>query len=171
MRYNAHKVSAMALFAVIALVIFAVESKIPPPLPLPGIKLGLANVVNLFMLFLGERWKPRDVFMVFLTRVLLAAFITGQGMSLIYSITGGVFAITAMIAVKKKLPIPAVSVAGAIAHNLGQISAAALVLGSGNVFLYLPVLAAGGIISGLLTGFAVWTLFRLRPKFISYINN
>ena len=172
MKMNTRKLSIMALFSVTALVIFVMEAGIPPIFP--GFKLGLSNIVTLFMLFLGEKWKAPDVFLVFITRVLLAAFITGQGMSLIYSVTGGTAALLIMLALKKAVsnaPVPAVSAAGAVAHNLGQISAAALILQSGSVFIYLPVLIAGGIISGLLTGFSVWFLFRLHPKFISYMKN
>jgi len=176
MGINVKKLSFMALFSVVALTIFILESFIPMPFP-PGIKPGFANIITLFLLFLGENWKVRDVFMVFLTRTLLAAFITGQGMSLIYSFTGGVSALLVMAVIKKILNdssysvIPIVSVTGALTHNLGQITTAALLMQSKSVLVYLPALVAGGIISGLLTGFAVWFIFKAHPKFINYIKN
>ncbi|MCL1823344.1 MAG: Gx transporter family protein [Oscillospiraceae bacterium] len=172
-RFNIKKLLISTLFSVIALVIFVIEAQIPFPVSIYGLKPGLANIVILFVLFLGGKWKARDLFLIFLVRVLLAAFITGQTMSLIYSLTGGIAALLTMIAVKagfKNAPAPFVSVTGAIAHNTGQLAAAAFVLQSTSVFAYFPVLIAGGIISGLLTGFVVWGLFRTYPKFISYIN-
>lgn len=173
MKINTKKLTLTALFAVIALVIFVIEAQIPLPFFAPGLKLGLANIVILFVLFLGENWKARDVFLIFLVRVILAAFITGHPMSLIFSFTGGLFALLVMLAMKrfiKEPPIPVVSVGGAVFHNMGQILAAAVVMRSASVFAYLPVLVAGGIISGLLTGFAVLVLFKTHPKFIGFIR-
>jgi heptaprenyl diphosphate synthase len=121
------------------------------------------------MLFLTGQWKARDVFMVLLVRVLLAALITGHPMTLLFSFTGGVLALLTMLALKKAfrdIAVPVVSVAGAVAHNTGQIAAAALIMQSGSIFAYLPALVAGGIFSGLLTGFAVYFIFRAHPKFI-----
>jgi len=165
MKINTKKLSLTALFAVIALIIFIVEAQIPLPVRVPGLKLGLANIVTLFILFLGGMWGARDVFMVLLVRVLLAAFITGNLMSLLFSFTGGMLALLVMLAVKQTLknaPIPVVSVAGALAHNAGQLAIAAVIMGSTSVFFYSPMLVAGGIISGLLTGFTVsFILFRL----------
>ncbi|MCL2020454.1 MAG: Gx transporter family protein [Oscillospiraceae bacterium] len=174
MRGGVKKLSLTALFAVLALIIFTVEAQIPMPFAFPGLKLGLANIVTLFVIFLGGMWRARDVFMILLVRVLLAASITGQVFGLIYSFTGGVIALVVMFVLKtavKDIPIPVVSVAGAISHNAGQLTAAAVILQSGSVFVYLPILMAGGIISGLLTGFAVYCVFKAHPKFIRYISN
>ncbi|MDR2533036.1 MAG: Gx transporter family protein [Oscillospiraceae bacterium] len=172
MRTNVRKLSLTALFAVIALIIFIVEAQIPLPVNAPGLKLGLANIIILFMLFLGGMWKTQDIFMVFLVRVLLAALITGNAQALLFSFTGGLFALLVMLSMRtafKGAAIPVVSVAGAIAHNAGQITVAALITSAG-VFVYLPALVAGGIISGLLTGFAVYFIYKAHPKFISYIG-
>jgi heptaprenyl diphosphate synthase len=173
MKINTKKLTLTALFAVIALIIFIIEAQISLPFyRVPGFKLGLANIVTLFMLFLGGSWKARDVFLVLLTRVLLAAFITGNPISLLFGFSGGMFALAVMLALKtldKNMPIPVVSVAGAIAHNAGQITAAAVYMQTASVFTYLPALVAGGIISGLLTGFAVFLLFKIHPKFIKFL--
>jgi heptaprenyl diphosphate synthase len=173
MKIKTRKTALMALFAVIALVIFIVEAQIPFSFTVPGLKPGLANIVTLFMLFLGGDWKSRDVFLVLLTRVLLAALITGRAMTLLYSVTGGICALVIMLTVKrifKSAPATAVSVAGAITHNIGQLTVAAFVTSAG-VFMYTPVLIISGIVSGLLTGIAVRVLFKLHPRFINYINN
>jgi len=172
MKINTKKLTLTAFFAVIALIIFVIEAQIPLPFVVPGLKLGLANIVILFMLFLGGSWKARDVFMVFLVRVLLAVFITGSLMSLLYSFTGGLLALLVMLTMRvafKEAAVPVISVFGAIAHNAGQITVAALILQSGSVFAYLPALVAGGIISGLLTGFAVYLLLKTHPKFIGFL--
>jgi heptaprenyl diphosphate synthase len=173
MKINTKKLIFTAFFAVIALIIFIIEAQIPLPVRVPGLKLGLANIVIMFVLFLGGQWKTRDVFMIFFVRVLLAGFITGNLMSLIFSFTGGFFALLVMLTMKrifKDAAIPVVSVAGALAHNAGQIAAAALIMQNTSVLIYLPVLIAGGIISGLLTGFAVYSLFKTHPKFIRFIG-
>jgi heptaprenyl diphosphate synthase len=173
MRADTKKLALTALFAVIALIIFIVEARISLPVRIPGLKLGLANTVSLFMLFLGGKWKARDVFMVLLVRILLAALIVGQPVSLVYSFSGGMLSLSLMLALTMKLkniPIPVVSVAGAVAHNTGQVMAAALLWRSSGFFALLPALIAGGIISGLFTGFAVYLIFKLHPKFIGYIR-
>jgi heptaprenyl diphosphate synthase len=174
MKFNVKKLTLTALFAGFALIIFIIEAQISLPFfRVPGFKLGLANIVTLFMLFLGGFWKARDVFLVLLVRVLLAAFITANLVSLFFSFSGGVFALAVILLLKtlvKDMPIPVVSVAGAIAHNAGQITAAALYMQTASVFAYLPALVAGGIISGLLTGFAVYLLFKTHPRFINFIG-
>jgi heptaprenyl diphosphate synthase len=174
MKINTKKLILTALFAGLALIIFIIEAQIPLPFyRVPGFKLGLANIVTLFMLFLGGAWKASDVFLVLLTRVFLAAFITGNLISLLFSFSGGVLALAVMLTLKtliKNMPIPVVSVAGALAHNAGQLAAAALYMRSMSVFFYFPALVAGGIISGLLTGFAVYILFKKHTKFIGFIG-
>ncbi|MCL2639051.1 MAG: Gx transporter family protein [Oscillospiraceae bacterium] len=173
MKYNTKKLTLTALFAAIALIIFIIEAQIPLSFSVPGLKLGLANIVTLLILFLGGSWKARDAFLVLLVRVLLAAFITGNTMSFAFSFAGGLLALGVMLAVKMALKdeaIPVVSVAGALAHNAGQIAMAALYMQSTSVFAYFPALIAGGIISGLFTGFAVYYLFKKHPKFIGFIG-
>jgi heptaprenyl diphosphate synthase len=162
------KLSLTALFAVIALIIFIVEAQIPLSFQAPGIKLGLANIVTLFIISLGGMWKVHDVFMVFIVRVLLAALITGNPQVLIFSFTGGVLSIIAML-LFKKTPIPVISVAGGVMHNIGQIAVAVLLTGT-SILVYLPVLIIGGIVSGLITGFTVYFIFKSHPKFINYIK-
>ena len=173
MKIDTKKLALTAVFAVIALIIFVIEAQIPLTFAAPGLKLGLANIVILFVLFLGDNWKSRDVFMIFIVRVLLAALITGQLMSLIFSFTGGLFALIIMLVMKKVIkepPIPVVSVGGAVCHNLGQITTAAVMMRSASVLAYLPALIAGGIISGLLTGIAVFILYETRPRFIGFLR-
>ncbi|MCL2696600.1 MAG: Gx transporter family protein [Oscillospiraceae bacterium] len=173
MKTNTKKLTLTALFAVVALIIFIVEAQVPLPPGIPGLKLGLANIVTLFMIFLGGMWKKRDVFLVLLVRILLASIYSGHPESLIYSFAGGILALLVMLAMRaafKAAAIPVISVAGAAAHNAGQITAVMLVWQSTRVLVYLPVLVAGGIISGLLTGFAVHFIYKAHPRFIGYIG-
>jgi len=116
----------LALYTVIALVIFVAEAQIPLPVPLPGVKLGLANIVTLAALyFLGRR----EAGLILTARILLGAFLTGVPSMLLFSASGGLFAFLVMALAQKLLPreqIWVVSALGAIAHNTGQLLAAVL---------------------------------------------
>jgi len=152
----------LALLTAMSLCLFAIEAQIPPVIPIPGMKLGLSNIITLFILH-GKGFKTRDAAIALAARILLSSFITGSGTALLFSVIGGFFAFSAMALLKKALKgelIPAVSVAGAAAHNAGQITAAAIVYGSKSVLLYLPALILGGIISGLMTGFAAAIIIK-----------
>ena len=164
-KINSKKIIILALFTAVSLVLFVVEMQIPPLSPVPGIKLGLANIVTLFILYKKES-KPGDAFLVIIARVLLASLITGNLSALFFSFTGGIAAICTMLLFKKifkaKL-IPVTSVAGAISHNVTQAVVAVLVYNSKGILLYIPVLIFGGILSGLLTGFTAEIIIkRLR---------
>ena len=110
-----------ALFASVALIIFVIELQIPNLTPIPGIKLGLANIVILLSLYL---MGPVDALAIQLARILLGCLITGNMVSLAYSLTGGMLCLAVIIILKKFLnenQIWACSAAGAIFHNIGQI--------------------------------------------------
>ena len=134
------KLTTLALFSTIALTIFLLESLIPPLVPIPGIKLGLANIVTLILLANGT-W--RDALVVLMARSLLGSIFAGQMMSFFYSLAGGLACLLVMAILHhflgKKL-LWFTSIIGALAHNTGQIIVAALVLGSGYVFFYYPYL-------------------------------
>lgn len=158
------KMTILALFTTIALTIFLLESFIPPLVPIPGIKLGLANIVTLILLV---RASWRDALCVLIARILLGSIFAGQMMSLLYSLAGGlicllVMAVTHHILGKKLLWFT--SILGAIAHNTGQIVVAAAVLGSGYVFYYYPYLILSGIITGLFTGLAAYYVYPRLPE-------
>jgi heptaprenyl diphosphate synthase len=155
------KLVTLALLTAVSLVLFAVEMQIPPLTPLPGIKLGLANTVSLYVLY---RFKAGDALIVVIARVLLAAFVTGNPSALLFSLTGGIAAVLIMAAARSGLGrrglIPAVSVTGAAAHNVTQIAVAVIIYGSTSILLHLPAMILGGILSGLLTGFVVMLVIR-----------
>jgi heptaprenyl diphosphate synthase len=141
----------LALFTSISLTIFMVEALLPPPAPIVGVKLGLANVVTLFMLVAGG---GRSALEVLFARLVLAAIFVGQVMSFVFSLCGGLLAFAAMLAASRlaaRLPVWFVSVCGGIFHNIGQMIAAVIFLGPA-VLAYLPYLVIAGCIAGAVTG-------------------
>ena len=134
------KLTVLALFTTIALTIFIIESAIPPLVPIPGVKLGLANIITLLLL-VKSSWK--DALIVLIMRIILGSIFAGQMMSFFYSLAGGLLCLLVMAIIHKILGIKLVwftSIVGAIGHNIGQILVAMLVLGSGYVLYYLPYL-------------------------------
>lgn len=142
----------LALFTALALILSLVESALPPLAPIPGIKLGLANVVTLILL---QYFSPTQVFCVLLARILLSCIFAGQAMSLLYSLTGGILCFLCMWSVKSLLGgryVVLTSMTGGCCHNIGQLLAAWLITATPGVLAYLPVLLISGILTGLFTG-------------------
>ncbi len=153
------KLTATAILAATSLVIFVLESHIPPLVPIPGVKLGLANVVTLFAkVTLGTQ----AAFLVLLIKIFLGNLFTGSAVSLFYSLMGGLLCFLAeyiMFRLVSKKQMWAVSITGAIFHNIGQIIAAIILLGTEKIVWYLTILIPVGIITGAFTGLcATYTL-------------
>ncbi len=148
---NVKKITATALLLAVALTIFVAEAQLPPPVPLPGVKLGLANVVTLAALSLLGR---REALATLLGRIILGSIFAGQAVSFIYSLCGGLLCYIVMAALVGPLGerLWVVSVFGAVTHNLGQIAAAAALAHSAAVIAYLPVLVMSGVLTGAFTG-------------------
>ena len=157
MKITTKQLTLCAVLAALALALSYVEGMFPLPVPLPGFKLGLANIVTVYALYaLGAM----PALAILLVRVLLGAMFAGNASALIYSLLGGFAAMPAMIALKRfdKLSVYGVSVGGAAAHNCGQVAAAVLTLGSTAPLAYLPVLLMSGMIAGLFTGLCAQAL-------------
>lgn len=156
-----NKLTLCAVLTALALALSYTERFIPLQLlvPLPGVKLGLANIVTVTALcFLG----PRYAFSILTARCILGSLFGGGVTALAFSLTGGLCAMTVM-ALARKLPflsIYGVSLLGAAAHNVGQVLAAMVLLKSLYVAAYLPLLLVVGILTGLLTGTIAAGLFR-----------
>ena len=154
----------MALLTAVALIIFMVEAQIPAPVPVPGVKLGLANVVTVYAVFvLG----PARTLMVLLCRVFLGAVFSGQMMTLLYSLGGGLLCWCVMCLLCKVLTenqIWVCSVFGAICHNIGQMIVAVAITRTPTLLSYLPVLLVSGILTGAFTGFAAQFLIAHLKK-------
>ena len=161
MKTDVHKPARGAGLAAMALALSYMENLLPTALlvPLPGFKLGLANIVTVFALYyLGA--APAMAILV--ARCLLGAMFAGNVPALFFSLMGGVLAMLIMILLHRLpgLSIYGVSVAGAAGHNTGQVAAAVLTLGSTAPVAYLPVLLVVSVFTGALTGFVAALLFR-----------
>ena len=158
------KMTILALFTTMALIIFTIESAIPPLAPIPGIKLGLANIITLVTLRI---YSPKDTFLVLFVRILLSCLLVGQAMSLMYSLAGGVLCFLGMCLFNRLLGprfLFFTSIVGAICHNVGQVLVAYLITTVPGVWAYLPFLLLSGIITGLFTGLcAQFSLKYLLP--------
>jgi len=120
--------------------------------PVPGIKLGLSNIITLYVMI---KYGNKDAFLVLITKILLTSIFGGQMMSLLYSLLGGCLCFLAMGIMNKLLQnryIYITSVIGAIFHNIGQLIAAMLVLQSVSVLAYFYILLVSGVVTGLFTG-------------------
>lgn len=141
-----------ALFAAMALIIHVLESFIPPLLPIPGIKLGIANVITLAAVYiLGNR----EAFFVLITRIVLGNMFTGQVLSLMYSLCGGVLCYVVTISLKrffKENTIWFLGVLGAVAHSIGQTACAVMLFDSMSLVYYGAVMCMVSCISGTFTG-------------------
>lgn len=152
---KAKKIAFCALMIALALALSYAERFIPLQLviPLPGIKLGLANVVTLVVLY---RLKGRYAFAILIPRCILGAVFGGGITGLFFSLFGGLLALVTMLLAKKAplFSVYGVSILGAAAHNIGQIFAAMVLLRSVYVAAYLPWLLLTAIVTGILTGAA-----------------
>lgn len=141
----------MGVFLALALICSYVESLIPISFGIPGVKLGLTNIVVVLMLYcIGAK----EALAVSVCRIVLTGFLFGNLFSILYSLAGGLLSFLIMWAVKRtgKFGILPVSVCGGIFHNIGQLAVAALVVENYNVFYYLPVLLLAGAATGLAIG-------------------
>ena len=154
------RVTRLALLTAIALTIFMVETQIPIPIAIPGVKLGLANIVTVYAVFvLG----PGDALMILVSRVFLGAVFSGQMMTLFYSLGGGLLCWTALVVLRRLFTRDQIwlcSPAAAVFHNFGQLLVAAALMKTWVVMTYLPYLIVAGLVSGLFTGLCAQLLIR-----------
>ena len=141
-----------ALLLAAALILSYLESQIPPFIPVPGIKLGISNIVTVFAIYMTD---GKDAFLILLARILLMAVFSGQSVSFLYSLAGGISCFILMLCMKKILnnkQIFICSIFGAIAHNTAQILVASILLQSKEILFYLPILTVSAILTGSITG-------------------
>jgi len=158
------KLVLLALLSAIALTIFMVEAQIPALVPIPGIKLGLSNIVTVFTVFAIGPWEGAAVLFV---RIFLGAVFSGNFSSILYSAAGGICAIAITMLLRRILSKKQLWVAGclgAIAHSVGQMAMAVLVTGTPSIAIYLPVMIACGIVTGLFTGLCAQLLVNRGGK-------
>ena len=150
-RFSYRFLARASLLTALALVFSYVEALIPFSIGIPGVKLGLANIVIVYALYtLGERYAV----LVNLCRVVLSALLFGSMFSMLYALSGAVLSMTVMLLLKRWniFSVCAVSAAGGVFHNLGQIVTAMLVVKTPQIILYFPVLLFSGIAAGTVNG-------------------
>ena len=171
------KITLLALFISFAAALSALETLLPPIVPIPGIRVGLGNIVTLFILYAGGCWKVYDAYIAAVLRCFLAALVTGSLLSAVYGLVGGVLACTAMTAARAIFPkkneseqkyntsfLPFTGICGAVFHIAGQMLTAVVIYGSKYVLAYTPVFLASAIIGGAFTGICAMLIIKKLPK-------
>lgn len=170
------KLALSALFICFAAALSALETMLPPIVPIAGIRVGLGNTVTLFVLYIGGSWRGTDALTVTILRCMLAALITGSPSSAMYGISGGLLACAAMLTARGLFPkkdgaipyderfLPFTGVCGAIFHIAGQMLTAVLIYGTKSVLAYTPILLTSAVIGGTFTGLCTMLLLKKLPQ-------
>ena len=162
---KARKLVLLALFTAIALTIFMIEAQIPSPVPIPGVKIGLANIVTVFLVFaIGSEEAAAVLF----CRIFLGAVFAGNFSTIFYSAAGGFLSIVTTIGLKHILTRKQLWVAGslaAVAHSIGQMVAAIVISATPGLAVYLPIMMAISIATGTFTGLCAQSLMNRGEKF------
>ncbi len=157
------KVAFLGVFLALALVCSYIESLIPFYFGVPGMKLGLTNIVILLVLYYAG---VKEAFVISVSRIFLAGFMFGSGFSILYSLAGGILSLLVMVLLKHtgKFQMISVSVCGGICHNLGQIIVAVFVVDNAYLFSYFPLLFVGGALTGFLIGILAREIYARTYK-------
>ncbi len=169
------KLAFSAVFVCFAAALSALETMLPPIVPITGVRVGLGNVVTLFLLHIGGSWKPANALAVTILRCLVAALIVGSPLSAIYGLSGGVLAWAVMSASRALFSrvdktfhgvkfLPFTAVFGAIFHIFGQMFVAVAFYGTMSILAYLPILMASAVLGGLFTGFLTYLILKKLPE-------
>ena len=159
------KVAMLGLTIALAMIMSYIEALVPLSFAVPGIKMGLANIVIIFVLY---KIGTKEAILVSLIRVILVSLLFSNVMAMAYSIAGAVLSLSVMWLLKKtdKFSFVGVSIAGGIMHNVGQISMAVILLGTEQIALYLPVLmitgTATGVVIGIVSGLVINRFKNIR---------
>ena len=145
------KVAMLGLTIALAMIMSYIEALVPLSFAVPGIKMGLANIVIIFVLY---KIGTKEAILVSIIRVILVSLLFSNVMAMAYSIAGAVLSLSVMWLLKKtdKFSVIGVSIAGGIMHNVGQIIMAVILLGTEQIALYLPVLIITGTVTGVVIG-------------------
>ncbi len=159
------KIATLGVLASLAMVLSFVETLLPPIYAaVPGIKIGLANIVNVFLLY---KFSVKDTAVVTLIRVLTIAMLFGNLMTLSYSLAGAVLSITVMALLKKTklFSTIGVSIAGGVSNNLGQIIVAIFITSTIEIGYYMIFLCISGVLSGMLIGIVGALVLKYSKNF------
>lgn len=154
-----NRVAYFGVFTALALIFSYVESLIPIQLGIPGVKLGLANLIIVIALY---KMRLSEVFLLSIVRILLSGFLFGNYFSILYSLAGGLLSLAVMALLKKMgdFSVMGISMAGGVSHNVGQLVVAMLVVETFSVGYYLPVLLVAGLVTGFLIGVAAGEMLK-----------
>ncbi len=164
MKNKTKSVAFLGLCTALALVLAYVEVLLPPLFPaVPGIKMGLPNIIIVFLLY---RRNAASAIAVSLLRMVLVTFLFGNGMAFLYSLAGGILSLAVMMLLRRLqcMSVVGVSVAGGVLHNVGQILMAMLLLDTTQLGYYLVVLTVTGTVAGILIGLGGAALIREIPE-------
>lgn len=165
-RISTKKIALCGVLMALAMIFSYIESVIPIPIPVPGIKLGVANIAVITILYvLGVK----EAIVINLLRIALTALLFGNVNSFLFSISGAVLSLTIMIIMKRLdfFSCIGVSVCGGVMHNVGQIIAAVFIMGSEAIVLYLPVLIVSGVFTGVVIGVVSGIVAKHVKKVVS----
>ncbi|MBQ8181263.1 MAG: Gx transporter family protein [Ruminococcus sp.] len=146
------RLTELSLLTGLALIIFVVELRFPDIIPVPGVKLGLANIITVYTVY---KYRAVETFLLVLARILLGALFASSFSALIYSLSGAVCCLAGMLLLRRIIPLRWMwlcSIIGAILHNTGQIVVATAAVRSFAVLAYYPILIISGCIAGAFTG-------------------
>ena len=151
MRNNTVRLTTLALSVSFALILSYIESRIPALVAIPGVKMGFANIAVIFTLY---KLGIKEAAAVSFVRVVMVSVLFGSPVSFIYSVSGAIVSLFFMVILKKLTPLSeiAISVVGGVMHNIAQIAAASVILGTSVVGYYLPYLLLSGSLSGVAIG-------------------
>ena len=157
------KVAMLGLTIALAMIMSYIEVLVPLSFAVPGIKMGLANIVIIFTLY---KLGTKEAILVSLIRVILVSLLFSNVMAMAYSIAGAVLSLGIMWILKKtdKFSVVGVSVAGGVMHNVGQILMAVILLGTKQIALYLPVLIVTGTATGVVIGIVASLVLKRFEK-------
>lgn len=159
----ASRVAFCGVITALSIVLGYVEYLIPFSVGIYGIKLGLANLSVLILLYLTD---TKSAFLVHLARILLCGMLFGNGVSILYSLAGGFVSFLCMALLKQwnRLSVVGISICGGVAHNLAQLGAAILLVDELRIAFYLPVLLIAGTLAGFLVGLCSLSVIRAVKK-------
>jgi heptaprenyl diphosphate synthase len=164
----AKKISIISVFATLALIFSYIERLIPLDIGVPGVKLGLANIIVIIALYtIGTKYA----FGINLFRIFVGGLLFSGVFAIAYGLAGGLLSFVVMYLLKKtnRFSIVGVSMAGGVFHNIGQILMAALVIANVKIMLYMPVLIISGLITGILIGILAYNLEKPLQKILKQI--
>lgn len=164
------QLAAAGMLTAAALIVFVIEAQIPPIVPIPGIKLGLSNVVTLAAIrMVGKVWGSA----VHILRIMLGSLFTGQAVSFLYSISGGVCCLIVMLLLTSFMSnrwLWLISAISAVVHAGAQLVTAAIVMWTKSVLVYAPLILISAIVTGVFTGLCVQFLFKKQPRLENFLK-